>query len=262
VRAIVVAGAALVLSVPNVVAQVASNASPSDVARDFFAAERDGRWLDAARLLDLKAFEAQRTQDVANARRAREGFHLTVEQVRSSDPSMPRAVAEYYVKRAASMSHDSNPLLYQYARVPSADSLAALPIDVAAARWLEAKDPRWMMHLGRGSGGCELPESADSLFKPPPRRVVAATRDLTISALADSVTYILFRDSVPRFPGSASPAAALSSETVSSPGVLALVLTPGGWRIVPVVRLGEVPDVVIGYGCMRDVNAKKLRPKK
>ena len=44
-RHLVVAGVGVALSVSNAVGQTGSNASPGDIARQFFAAEREGRWL-------------------------------------------------------------------------------------------------------------------------------------------------------------------------------------------------------------------------
>jgi hypothetical protein len=262
VRLFVAAGVALVLSASNVVAQAGSNASPADVARDFFAAERDGRWLDAAQLLDLRAFEVQRDQDVASARRPRPNLRLTVEQVRRSDPDMPRAVAEYYVKKAATRSRDYNPFSHQYANVTSANTLAALPVDVAAARWLEAKDPRWQMKSHSEMAGCRPPQDADSIFKPAPRRVIAAANiGPSVPGSLDSVSYVLFRDSHPDLTDSTARVTMAKSEMAFSPDVLTLVLTPTGWRIVPVLDFGLSGGAVWGFGCMSSVDAIKPRPK-
>jgi hypothetical protein len=190
----------------------ASRAPPADVARDFFAAERDGRWLDAAHLLDLKSFEPQREQSITNARRARPEFHLTVEQLLRHNPTMPRAVAEYQVKQSETMMRDFNPLLYEYADVPNADSLAHLPVDVAAARWLEAKDPRWLFpksdktgvpaECEKSSGPAESACRSQAVLNAMQcrcshhrhnrsSRVSAGTND---SGSTDLVSYVLFRD--------------------------------------------------------------------
>ena len=262
---LIAVGVGLTLSVSAAAGQSASKASPGDVALAFFAAERDGRWLDAARLLDLKAVEAQRTRSVANARRAQPPFHLTVEQLLRHDPSMPRAVAEYQVKQSEAVFRDFNPLSQEYADVSTADSLAALPIDVAGARWLEARDPRWQIRKQSHSIPAEcvqppdselkkmkiqmaLAESAATMFTPPLREVVAVTgAGQKDPGSVDSVSYVLFRDRYPRARDSAARARNAVSEMQMSPGVLTLIRTPAGWRVVPVPDLGY-SGVVSGFG--------------
>lgn len=262
---LLVAGVVLTLSASNAVAQSSPNASPADIARQFFSAERDGRWLDAARLLDLKAVEVQRTRSVANARRVQPPFHLTVEQLLRHDPSMPRAVAEYQVKQSETVFRDYNPLSDEYADVTTADSLAALPIDVAGARWLEARDPRWQIkkHPEPIPAECAPPsdsglttmkiqmalaESAATLFTPPPREVVAVTgAGPKVPGSVDSVSYVLFRDRYQPTRDSAARARMASPEMQMSPGVLTLIRTPGGWRVVPIPDLGY-SGVVSGFG--------------
>lgn len=271
---VVVAGVMLALSASNAIAQPSSTASPADIARQFFAAERDGRWLDAARLLDLKSFEARRARSVDYARHARDPqpFHLTVDQLLRHDPSMPRAVAEYQVKQAEKASRDFNPLSYEYADVPTADSLAALPVDVAAARWLEAKDPRWLFRT-RDHGfpvACELSSSgqmkalADSEVKalnamalsrltPPPRQIVAvAAAGATTSGFSDSVSYVLFRDQYESRRDSTGSPGVPGPEIQTSPSALTLVKTSGGWRIFPALDFGLSEAAGFSFDCTID----------
>lgn len=246
-------GVAVALSVGTAGGQSGSAASPADVAREFFAAERDARWLDAARMFDLKSFEAQRAQSVANARRTRDAhpFRLTVDQILRHDPSMPRAVAEYQVKQAEQSFRDFNPLADEYADVPTADSLAALPIEVAAARWLEAKDPRWVMkRQARSSGECAqvydsllkrpstLDSVAASMFMLPRPEVVAVASGGSTAGSADSLSYVIFRERYETtLDSTARPRMAVLPMQMS-PSVLTMIRTPAGWRVQPVQDLG------------------------
>ncbi|MGZ3331612.1 MAG: hypothetical protein ACXU9O_05640 [Gemmatimonadaceae bacterium] len=273
---LVVVGVALMLSASNAVAQASPGASPADVARDFFAAERDGRWLDAAHLLDLKSFEPQRAQSVANARRARDThpFHLTVDQILRHDPSMPRAVAEYQVKQAEQSFRDFNPLTYEYADVPTADSLAALPVDVAAARWLEAKDPRWLMkRQARSSGECAqvydsllkrpsaLDSVAASMFMLPRPEVVAVASGGSTAGSADSLSYVIFRERYETtLDSTARPRMAVLPMQMS-PSVLTMIRTPAGWKVQPVQDLGYAHGTFgFSYDCA--IDSVKPRAKK
>jgi hypothetical protein len=249
------------LSVSTAGGQSGSIASPADIARQFFAAEREGRWLDAARLLDLKSFEPQRARSVANARHANDAqqFHLTVDQMLRHDPSMPRAVAEYQVKQAAESFRDFNPLTYEYADVPTADSLAALPVDVAAARWLEAKDPRWLMrremkrqpHTLAGDCG----KVNDSLIKAtkmldtaaalamslvPRREVIGIAAVASTPGSADSLSYVLFRERYETRGDSTARGLMDRPEMQMSPSVLTLIRTSVGWRVLPALDFGGV----------------------
>jgi hypothetical protein len=272
VKNLVLVGAALALSVTNVGGQSAPNASPADVARDFFAAQRGGRWLDAAHLLDLKLFEPQRARSVANARATRP-FHLTVERLLRDDPSMPRAVAEYQVKQSEAAFRDFNPLSYEYADVPTADSLAALPIDVAAARWLEAQDPRWRMKSQPRSFSQSCTQMSDSgmkrvktidgaaaasLYTPPPREVVAvASAGRTAPGLGDSLSYVLYREQY-GISGVRPTERMARPEMRSSPRVLTLNRTASGWRVLPLMDFMEGLMIrAVNVDCDLDSTQKK-----
>jgi hypothetical protein len=259
VKRLVVAGVAIALSVSNAVGQTGSNASPADIARQFFAAEREARWLEAARLLDLKSFEPRRARSVANARLAQHAqpFNLSVDQMLRHDPSMPRAVAEYQVKQAKESYRDFNPLTYEYADVPTADSLAALPVDVAAARWLEAKDPRWLMkrEMNRQpqtfTGDCakvydslikatKVPDigAAATMFAVPRREVIAIAAVPSTAGPADSLSYVLFRERYDTRGDSTARGLMDRPEMQMSPNVLTLIRTNVGWRVLPALDFG------------------------
>lgn len=281
-RRLVVAGVVLTLLASNAGAQSSSSATPADVARDFFAAERDGRWLDAARLIDLKSFEAQRARSVANARHARPQFHLTVEELLRHNPTMPRAVAEYQVKQSEILMRDYNPLWDEYADVPTADSLAHLPVGVAAARWLEAKDPRWQVRRSAKNGlpaECEqssgpplkaltdsevkgLSEMAMSVLIPPPQQIVAvASAGSVTPGSTDSVSYVLFRDRYENRHDSTS-AGMPGPEIQTSPSTLTLIKTSGGWRVYPALDFGLVHGASFGFDCSIAIDSVKPAAKK
>ena len=207
-------------------------ASPEEVVRQFFKAQDEDRWLDAAHLLDLRRFETIRRMTVRGLRMARAPFRLTPEVIMQSDPDIPRAVAEYEAKKANKGMEDINFLSFQFARVPSADSLEALPLDEAAARWLEAKGPKWVEERDRKRAGARppmkcpgMPDSATLMSfgqLKTPKAVVLGTTP------GDSVRYVVVgrrnrgvQSRVDEF------------ESAMSPNVLTLVRVSGAWRVVP-----------------------------
>jgi hypothetical protein len=204
-------------------------ASPEEVARQFFKAEHEDRWLDAAHLLDLRRFEAIRQMTVKGLRMARAPFRLTPEAIMRSQPDMPRAVAEYEAKKTNKQMEEFNLLAYQFARVPSADSLEALPVDEAAARWLEAQGPKWVDERDRKTRPpMKCPGMPDSVavrsfgrFNTPDAVVLGATA-------GDSVRYVVvgLRSAVTR-------SRVDDFESAMSPHVLTLVNVNGAWRVVP-----------------------------
>jgi hypothetical protein len=199
-----------------------SPAGPEAVARTFFQAQADGRWLDAARLLDLTSFDAYRKAAAVRNRAAKGRAGPTVEQVLAEQPDMPRAVAEY-VARIYTAASDSDALSIEFAHTTSVDSLLKLPLVVAAARWLEARDLRWQLERSRAPlpAGCMRPAAA-ATPKPRPKQVIGGVTPITRSAASDSASYVLFRDPT---------ATAGRTGTTRLPDVLALVRVDGEWRI-------------------------------
>jgi len=223
------------VSAPFALASAQSAAPIQQTVQDFFAAEAQGRWLDAAHMLDLTDFEAIRRAAVDAARSLGSRPNLTVKQLLEMDPSMPVAVAEYQVKSMSDPSRGVTYLSSEFARVPSADSLRVLPIDVAAARWLEARGPQWQTERAmsearsRPQTGCAfLPDSAPRLaageFDVPRSNVLAAT------APNDSTGYAVIgfgaTGSRNRPPGEAR-------YPRPSPRVLALRKLDGAWKVIP-----------------------------
>ncbi|MGZ3566302.1 MAG: hypothetical protein ACXU90_12245 [Gemmatimonadaceae bacterium] len=187
---------------------------------------------------------------------------------------MPRAVAEYQVKQAEQSFRDFNPLTYEYADVPTADSLAALPVDVAAARWLEAKDPRWLMkRQARSSGECAqvydsllkrpsaLDSVAASMFMLPRPEVVAVASGGSTAGSADSLSYVIFRERYETtLDSTARPRMAVLPMQMS-PSVLTMIRTPAGWKVQPVQDLGYAHGTFgFSYDCA--IDSVKPRAKK
>ena len=124
---------------------------PAAVVDSFFRAEEQERWTDAARLMDLHAVGAMRDQEVSNVRMARlRVHHVTPEELMRFDPKMPRVVAKSQAAKSNEQVGRFDWIRHEYADVPSADSLASLSTVDAAARWLEARDTRYMMRRALG----------------------------------------------------------------------------------------------------------------
>lgn len=164
--------------------------NPAIVARAFFRAVAEAHWNEAAGYLDLVDFESYRQSHVAEARLTRVPPLVTAEQLMRMDSQMPRVVAEYQARRFNEDRSSSNDVLsYQFADIPTGDSLAALTTVEAAARWLEAHDVRYKLRrsieVARARGQCSLPESVESMIPPQQPRIVLGT------VVRDTVAYVL-----------------------------------------------------------------------
>jgi hypothetical protein len=220
------------------------------VADSFFRATEQERWRDAARLMDLATFGALRDQDVSNMRDAgKRVHHVTPEELMKFDPKMPRAVASYQAARSNEQIGRNDWLSHEYANVSSIDNLAALSAEDAAARWLEARDSRYMMRqaLVAQRGLCEVPDSilAQTVhFTRPTFRRVG-------TVLADSLAYVLYTADTSSESGqdsvTAGHARQRSAEAtyVMSPPVLTLRRLDGQWRIAPSFGMSNAGSVVI-----------------
>jgi hypothetical protein len=220
--------------------------TPEEVVRDFFRAERTGRWLDAARLLDLARFEPilRSSLDVPVSRTS--PARITAQELMRNAPDMPLAVAEYQARKMRETVSDVDFLARDFARVPTVDSLRELPLDEAAARWLEAKGPRWRIELGRRESKrhpeTQCPELPDSIaaaltdqFSAPTARILGITGD------SDSVRYAVIG---PAFgnqeTGNPGP---MEVEFSSSPTTLVLRKLNGAWKIVPALDMPNARGV-------------------
>lgn len=219
----------------------AAAAAPESVAVAFFAAVAEERWTDAVDHLDLRGFDAYR-QSVLDPPRPIDESMPTVEQLMESDPEMPRAAAEYQVKRLREFmkGRDFGPL-FDFADVPTLDSLRRLSTADAAARWLRAQDPRWQLQRARAAEPAT--ECAALAMILGPRDPVAMLPDEIVGvSVRDSVAWVLHH---PRFGGAfaAQPAAAGEEPHPHAgvsewygrvqPALLELRRRGGGWRIMP-----------------------------
>jgi hypothetical protein len=196
VRLVSCAVACLIAAAARTSEAQSSASTPEQVVRDFFKAEQEGRWIDAAHLLDLIRFEPIRRSVVQSVRSQTSRPTLTAQQLMQMDSALPLAAAEYQARSMNEGVRNYDFLSREFARVPSADSLAALPVDEAAARWLEAKGWKWQNELARKEAirrrvpTCpEVPDSivhsARARFDPPLSVVLGATED------TDSVRYVV-----------------------------------------------------------------------
>jgi len=224
----------------------ASGSRPEAVVDSFIRATEQAHWRDAARLMDLESFAAMREQAVRFARRPQAKVHrMTAEEMMKADPKMPRVVAEYEASRSNAQIDSFNWLAYEYADVPSVDSLAALSAEDVAARWLEAKDARYRMRraLEAQRSRCNLPDSVfTKLIEMPPM-----THRILGTVMADSIAYVLYEKSRPfrAEPDSAGQSARrrrpVSRETYVSPPPVMTVRRVGiDWRIAPSFPFDEV----------------------
>lgn len=210
----------LAVSMPAVVHAQPSVAAvePEQVASAFFQAAAAGRWAEAVGYLDVASFERHRQELVASGRRTDGWRELTVEELLQRDPEMPRAAAEYQLRKTReARARHGDMVVREFARVTDVEALAALPPESAAARWLEAQDLRYELRRQLAAQGCP-PGLADSLAARPPHRILGIV-------VRDTVAYALHED--PEWPGTD---VAWGSPT---PAVMPLRRGPDGrWRIV------------------------------
>lgn len=213
-------------------AQSNRHLAPTDVVREFFKAQADGRWRDAASFLNLEAFEPYREDAIRQTRMMKGRGGPTVEQVMAREPDMPRAVAEYVAKKYAAMA-DSDALSHEFAHTVSPDTLAALTPEQAAARWLEARDVRWQLERSAAHLGpeCQKPSGLPFPDRPTPKEVLSPAVSATQAAgSGDSVSYVLYRDK-------GSNSAGRISQSMP-PGIVTLKRVGGEWKILPLPDLG------------------------
>jgi hypothetical protein len=222
-RVVAIATVSIAAALPG-----AAQETPTGVATAFFEAMAEERWRDAARSMDLLAFDRYRREQISAVRLPQPPRRrMTVDDYLQHQPDMPRAVAEYHVRTMNERVHDpSEWLLREFAGVRSLDSLAALSAEEAAARWLQAQDFRWSFRQAREqerARGCPIPDEADQHLPAPEHRVVGAV-------IVDSATaYVLHEDDQFR---RAEPDrdAAMHAPL---PNILTLRRRGDRWRILP-----------------------------
>jgi len=157
-----------VLGAPPLCSQADSELPPpAVVVRAFFQALGDERWTDAVLLLDLTDLDTYRHLRADAARRPIS--ELTVDQLLRADSELPRAVAEYDVKRSrAQRAAFGNYLSREFAGIQSADDLDTLPLREVGIRWLQAQHPAYRLREQLRLKGCVVPAGLDSAFRVAP----------------------------------------------------------------------------------------------
>jgi len=197
---------------------------PDSVVRAFLRAVEEERWYDATEFIELGRFEAELASTIEFARRPRMAPPpMTVDDMRRHDPDMPREVAEYQLKRLQRQLEDTRAhLRYQFADIPSVDSLSRLTLRQVAARRLEARDERYLLRLqlAEGNNGCSAEHGAALLREHAP---VPAT--ILGSIVRDDVAYVLVE--------APTRAAARVDElaAMATPSVIRVVRWGSQWRI-------------------------------
>lgn len=193
---------------------------PAGTVRAFWEAILKRRWAEAVQYLELTDLEQYRREQAAEFRAYSGPAPLTVEDLLKADPQMPRAVAEYEVRRRASWALETPAVPFpDFAGIESVDHLERLPIEDVAQRWLQASDPILTLERYLRTNGCPRPPSLDSMLR--------TRRTLVYGGLAPigDTAFVLFTD--PWFPGSSG------GYSGRSPQVARLVRSGAGWRISP-----------------------------
>ncbi|MBB4636497.1 hypothetical protein [Longimicrobium terrae] len=182
--------------------------SPQDVVRTVFDLVAAERYDEVAAYVDAEDLERLRP-DAEAATRVPELIPKTADDWMRHDPELPRAVAEYYVRRAGP-ARAASALSRTFAGVDSAEELQALSTAQLLGRWLQAADPRWMLRQMLDEDARSSPEAADI---PAVRRVVAGA-----TLEEDDTAHVVFRSG-------------FGSDLLPMLEVASLRRTAGGWRM-------------------------------
>ncbi|MEO8579037.1 MAG: hypothetical protein ABI469_02230 [Gemmatimonadales bacterium] len=198
---------------------------------------------------------------------------MTAEELMKLDPDMPRAVAEYQVKKMDEGIRDYDLLSREFARVSSADSLRALSTEEAAARWLEAKGWQWRNELaGREAkrhSGLACPDVPDSLQKKVDslKKTFAAQAMPVVDVLGATSASGLLRYVVVGFRYKGGRVAAVDeadSWLGMSPRVMTLRSVDGTWKVIPTEDMPQsdgLGDTVFTFGCDVKLKGDSARKK-
>lgn len=198
------------------------NSDAVDVARAFFRALSAGRWIDAARMLDLPPIEQQRAHALQSARHPSHERSTTVDDLRRNNPDMPVAVAEWQIRQMEREQRNPWDLLaYDFAGIHDTAGLAQASSLELGARWLEARDERYLLRLAHeradNCAGVDVPE----LPSYPYEVIGAVTRRDT--------AYVLYWSGDPTFEADMAPG--------RTPQVVMLTRHDRRWIIYPSLTL-------------------------
>jgi hypothetical protein len=189
------------------------------VVDSFFNAVEHERWDAAATFVDTTRFAAYVRMQTRNARAMIPQRPVTAEELMARDTTMPRAVAEWQVKRYEASMSSRDPFAYlthEFLGVKSPQELSQLTTAQALARWMAARDPRSQMREATRLAGCPDSLAPRIPFDRPTVHGVAFDGDTT--------AYVIVRQG----PDIASMDMLYSDEVV-------MALHPRGrtWRIEP-----------------------------
>lgn len=224
---------------------------PAQAVTAYLAALGAEQWKDAASLVDLDRFGAYLRQRVSAARVQLPPPQMTFEEYeRSSAVAFerspgsnrgppPRAVLEWQYQQMT--EHRKNDLPFgdfsrEFAGVTSFRMLSQLTVADAAARWLEASDPRTALRLSARLSGCDSTSTMGMLASRQRR-----DRLVGVVMASDTTAWALVATTPPFiFPGQEFP-----------PELLMLRRRPGStWRVDPQVRGGGM-SYLTGLDCVR-----------
>jgi hypothetical protein len=202
------------------------------------------RWRDAARAMDLMAFDRYRRERLAAARLPQPPApRLTVDEILQHDPDMPRVVAEYQVRKNNERLYDpSEWLLREFAGVRSLDSLATLSVEESAARWLQARDYRWSIRQAierERARGCPSSAEPGGSLPAPDHKVLGAV-------VIDSTTAYVLHENDEFRRAEPDPDAAMHD---MPPNILILRRRGGRWRILPRHTMLSGTDTFVSVEC-------------
>lgn len=182
--------------------------SPEDVVRTVFDLVAAERYDEVAAYVDADDLKRLRP-DAEAATSIPPSIPMTADDYMEHDPELPRAVAEYYARRAG-QTRAASALSRTFAGVNSAADAQALSTAQLLGRWIQAADPRWMIRQMMDENARSSPEGEDI---PAVQRVVAGS-----TLEDDDSAHVVFRSG-------------FGSGLLPTLEVASLRRTAGGWRM-------------------------------
>ena len=258
-RCAATAAVALFLATPALAQS--DTAAVRAVAGAYFRALSLGRFHDAARLLDLDAFDAERQSALKWMAHPPEQSRVTAARLMKLDPTMPRAAAEYQARQVNRPIDEAARLRVEYG-VSTADSVASLPAEELAARQLSARDPRTMLREAITRGDVypctataaqrrAMLDSVGAMVVPAPRIIgVVMDGDIAYVMHTSPALEVGGGDAGARPDSTAVPRTAAERGWVAFPyPTLELRRVGGGWRVGPTAYGSG--GLAFGSGCRR-----------
>lgn len=213
--------------------------TPTAIARAYFDAIVIQNWGAAAALLRTEDLERIRRESIASFQ-PRQIAPRTADDFLREDSTMPRVVAQYQAdqfNKAIRSMPDIGGLQFEFADVKDTAQLAALPVAEVGARWIEARDQRYVMRLLLSRS----PDCPKGMYS---AAIASMVPQFTIlgEVLRADTAWVLYRkvEHMGEFP-SFTP----------SPSIAVLFRASGGWRIIPREHDGGASGSLSGVACDR-----------